>query len=83
LSAMEPVEDWLGELAAVTTAMMFTMVCAFTVIVVTMNEVMVAPPAIVKVGLGSDKTWGLSLVSVAVKPPAGAGGEKVTVTVAL
>jgi hypothetical protein len=43
---------------------------------------MVAPPGIINVGFGSVNTWALSVESMAVRPPAGAGGEKATVTVA-
>jgi len=82
-SGTDPDEFWLGEAVRATTAEMFTVVCTFTAAVVTVNVVMLAPPGITSVGLGSVTTWELSVESMAVKPPAGAAGEKVTVTVAV
>ncbi len=79
----EPDDIWLGALVRATTAEIFTGVCIFTVEVLTMNVVMVAPAGIIKVGFGRVSTSGVSVESMAVNPPAGAGGEKVTVTVAV
>jgi len=62
----------------VTAAEMCTVVCILTAAAVTVNMVDVAPPATINVGFGRVTTSGLSVESVAVKPPAGTAGENVT-----
>ena len=83
LIATDPDELWFGAPFTVTTAEMFTIVCVFTVAVLMVNMLEVAPPAIMMVGFGSVTTCGLSTESVAVKPTEGAAGEKVTVMTAV
>lgn len=64
-------------------AAMFTVVWLGTDVVVTVNIAVVAPAATLNVGLGRTRTWGLSVTSIAVTPPAGIAEEKFSVTVAV
>ena len=79
VSGTDPDDIWPP---TVTAAEMCTVVCAFTAVVFTVNMVEVAPAATANVGLGRMTTSGLSVESVAVSPPAGTAGEKVTMITA-